>query len=264
MNSVEDFYDNLYDEWSRLDRHRIEFDITKMYLDKYISNENLEIFDIGGGPGRYSFYLASKGHKVTLLDLSQHNIDVAKEKSKELNIELEDYIKGNALELDNINKKFDVILLMGPLYHLIKETDRKKSIENAIKLLKDDGILISSFISNYAPIQDSLLYLRFYGEENDVVELLSYLNDGINNEEDGFTTAYFASADEAQNLMKNYNLNQLAFAGVENILGCKEREILALPEEDIKKWVELGFNLSQDKSLYGTSQHYLYIGRKIK
>lgn len=178
MSSVEDFYDNLYDEWSRLDRHRIEFDITKMYLDKYISNE-------------------------------------------------------------------------------------KKSIEEALKLLKDDGILIASFISNYAPIQDSLLYLRFYGEENDVTELLSYLNDGTNNEDDGFTTAYFTSADEAQNLMKNYNLDQLAFAGVENILGCKEREILALPEEDIRKWIELGFSLSQDKSLYGTSQHYLYIGRKI-
>jgi len=59
---------------------------------------------------------------------------VAKEKSKELNIELEDYIKRNALELDNINKKFDAILLMGPLYHLIKEADRKKSIEEAKKL----------------------------------------------------------------------------------------------------------------------------------
>ncbi len=262
MSRVEDFYDNLYDEWSRLDRHRIEFEITKMYLDKYIPNKNSEIFDIGGGPGRYSFYLASKGHKVTLLDLSQHNIDVAKEKSKHLNIELEDYIKGNALNLSNINKTFDVILLMGPLYHLTKEEDRKKSIEEALKLLKNGGILIAAFISDYAPIQDALSYLRFDGEKNDVKELLSYLNDGINNEEAGFTTAYFTSAEEAQSLMKSYNLEQLAFVGIENILGCKESEILTLPEEDIKKWIDLGFNLSQDKSLYGTSQHYLYIGKK--
>ena len=83
MDRVEKFYDEKYHEWERLQRHRIEFDITKRYLDEYIVGENLDIFDIGGGPGRYSIYLAEKGHKVTLLDLSKKNIEVAKEKSAE-------------------------------------------------------------------------------------------------------------------------------------------------------------------------------------
>ncbi|WP_242837291.1 class I SAM-dependent methyltransferase [Alkaliphilus transvaalensis] len=80
MNEVENWYDNVYDEWARLDRHRLEFDITKRYMDEYIKGETLKIFDIGGGPGRYSFYLAEKGHKVSLLDLSRKNIEVAKSK----------------------------------------------------------------------------------------------------------------------------------------------------------------------------------------
>lgn len=102
MNKVEHQYDKEYDEWERLERHKIEFDITKRYLDEYIIGDNLEIFDIGGGPGRYSIYLAEKGHKVSLLDLSKRNIEVAKEKSREKNITLEAYIHGNALELDQI------------------------------------------------------------------------------------------------------------------------------------------------------------------
>lgn len=50
MNEIEDWYDNKYDEWSRLDRHRIEFEITKRYLDQYITGDELEIFDIDGSP----------------------------------------------------------------------------------------------------------------------------------------------------------------------------------------------------------------------
>ena len=80
MDKVERWYDEEYDEWERLEYHKIEFDITKRYLDEYIQGENLEIFDIGGGPGRYSLYLAEKGHKVTLLDLSRRNIEVARKK----------------------------------------------------------------------------------------------------------------------------------------------------------------------------------------
>lgn len=262
MNEIEDWYDNQYDEWTRLDRHKIEFEITKKYLDKYITGEKMEIFDIGGGPGRYSFYLAGKGHRVTLLDLSQHNIDIAKKKSKELGIPLEDYIKGNALELSTYTKKYDMILLMGPLYHLVNEEDRKKALEGALKLLKDGGIIVATFISKYAPIQDALTYLQFEGYEGEVNELLHYLEDGENNVVGGFTTAYFTSIEEVQKLMKDFGLEQLALAGVENILGSKENEILSLSEEDINKWLEIGYALSQDKNLIGTSQHFLYIGKK--
>lgn len=259
MNAIENWYDNAYDEWGRLDLHKIEFDITKRYLDKYIVGKNLEVFDIGGGPGRYSFYLAEKGHKVSLLDLSRKNIDIAKAKAKEFNLELEKYIHGNALELEEYEQKYDVVLIMGPLYHLVKENDRRLALEGALKLLKEGGIIIASFISKYAPIQDNLIELY---DINDVKSLLSYLKDGENKEGEGFTTAYFSSPNEVISLMSDFGINQLAFAGVENILGCKEKEIYSLNEDQYNKWIEVCFQLSTDKNLIGTSQHFLYIGQK--
>lgn len=39
MNEIEKWYDEVYDEWTRLDRHRVEFDITKRYLDHYLKWE---------------------------------------------------------------------------------------------------------------------------------------------------------------------------------------------------------------------------------
>lgn len=258
MNEIEKWYDDVYDEWNRLDRHKVEFDITKRYLDQYIQGNNLRIFDIGGGPGRYSIYLAEKGHQVTLLDLSGKNIEVGKEKAAEAGVVLEDAVKGNALDLsDYESEAYDAILLMGPLYHLINETDRRKAVENALRLLKKDGIIIAAFISQYAPIQDALLYCE---EDFNTGELLDYLRDGVNDEDKGFTTAYFTGIEEAKELMNSFGLKELVFAGVENILGSKEADIIASPHYG--KWIDIAYALSQDEKVYGTSQHLLYIGKK--
>lgn len=259
MNKIEQWYDEEYDEWERLDRHKIEFDITKRYLDEFICGENLEVFDIGGGPGRYSIYLAEKGHRVSLLDLSKRNIEVAKEKSRERDISLEEYIHGNALELEKYDKEYDVILLMGPLYHLVEENDRKAAIEGALRLLKPNGIIVASFISNYAPIQD---YLKELYQIESTDEILRYLEDGTNEEEKGFTTAYFTSHEEARELMNSFGLKEIIFAGVENILNSKEKEINMLEESEYNKWLDICYKLSQDRNLIGTSEHFLYIGRK--
>ncbi|NLY45565.1 MAG: class I SAM-dependent methyltransferase [Tissierella sp.] len=259
MNKVEEWYDEKYDEWERLNRHKIEFDITKRYLDEYIIGEGLEIFDIGGGPGRYSIYLAEKGHKVSLLDLSKRNIQVAKEKSADKGITLGAYIHGNALELDAYEQKYDVILLMGPLYHLVNESDRKKAIEGALRLLKPNGIIFASFISKYAPIQD---YLKGLYPIDSVDDLLIFLQDGKSSGDKGFTTAYFTDHKEAKDLMNSFGLTELKFAGVENILGSKEKEINVLEEEQYQKWLEICYQLGKDENLMGTSEHFLYIGYK--
>ncbi|MBT2641530.1 methyltransferase domain-containing protein [Bacillus sp. ISL-41] len=260
MNEVEYWYDHEYDEWERLNRHKIEFDITKRYLDEFIIGDNLEIFDIGGGPGRYAIHLAERGHKVTLLDLSKKNIEVAKQKSFEKGITLGGYIHGNALELEGMDHQYDVVLLMGPLYHLIKESERRKAVEGAINLLKPNGIMIVTFISSYAPLQDHLMNL--YPIES-VQEILGYFQIGENKGGNGFTTAYFTKPNEARKFMDSTGLKELKFAGIENVLGYKEKEITFLEDGEYRKWIEIGYRLSTDEYLLGTSQHLLYIGRKL-
>ncbi|CAM4406937.1 methyltransferase domain-containing protein [Paenibacillus phoenicis] len=259
MEEIERWYDTEYDEWERLVRHRIEYDITRRYFDEYITGERLRVLDIGGGPGRYSIYLAEQGHEVTLLDLSKRHLEVARTKAEERGVTLKDYIHGNALDLSGIQGDFDVILLMGPLYHLVEEKDRKKAVEEALDRLKPNGLLVATFISNYAPLQDYLSQLRLF---DSVDQLLGYLDHGVNQVSQGFTTAYFSGYHEAKNLMAGFGLTELIFAGVENILGSKEVEINQLDESEYQKWLEIGYRLSQDEFLIGTSQHFLYIGCK--
>lgn len=232
-------------------------------MDTYIPREAQDIIDIGGGPGRYSLYLAGKGHRVTLFDLSQHHIDVAKLKAKEQGVELAGYIKGNVLDMDGLHDKtYDVVLLMGPLYHLTNEADRRNALSEALKLLKKDGILIASFISKSAPIMDYLAHLQYEISEDEEKELLYYLTNGENKDKGGFTTAYFTDVEEAQNIMADFNLKQMVFAGVENALATRETEICNLPKEYYDRWMNIAYTLSQDKYLLNASNHYLYIGQK--
>jgi len=58
---VKEFYDkDATVEWERLQRHQFEFELTTRYINRYVKPGD-KILDIGGGPGRYSLYLAAKG-----------------------------------------------------------------------------------------------------------------------------------------------------------------------------------------------------------
>ncbi|MBQ7839547.1 MAG: GNAT family N-acetyltransferase [Lachnospiraceae bacterium] len=263
LQEIERFYDEQYEEWERLEWHLPEFEVTKRYMLKYITG-NKKVLDIGGGPGRYSIFLAQQGHEVTLLDLSGKNIRQAINKAEEAGVHLDSCIHGNALWLHEYlyrEEQYDVVLLMGPLYHLLQEEDRIQALKEAMRMLKPGGIMIAAFISSYAPIQDYASDLSDYG---DIDHLLNYLNDGRNHAEDAaeFTTSYFSSREEARALMESAGLKELVFAGVENILCGKEKMLHALSDEQREKWLELAWRLSGDEKLLGMSEHFLYIGEK--
>ena len=74
---VKEYYDqDSMAEWNRLDEHPFEFLIAVKMMERYIKPGD-KILDIGGGPGRYSLYFAKKGYDVTLVDLSDGNVELA-------------------------------------------------------------------------------------------------------------------------------------------------------------------------------------------
>ena len=74
----ENYNKNCVTEWERLEGFHFEFEIAKHFLKKYMKGKT--VLDIGGGPGRYSIYLAKLGYDVTLVDLSENNIKLAMQK----------------------------------------------------------------------------------------------------------------------------------------------------------------------------------------
>ncbi len=263
MNDIEEYYNIRYDEWTRLERHRIEYEITKKVMREYI-NDNSEVLDAGGGPGRYSIYLAQNGHKVTLLDLSESLVEQAKKNAANAGVVVQDFIRGSVLELETLmpNKSFDAVLCMGPMYHLLEEYERKEAIRQCLGLLKPGGILIVAFISAYAPI---LGCIKAYPHEikDRKPRFIQYLSDGRSLNDPGFTDAYFTNPADIETMFSDFKLETKRIMAVEG-LGCLcENSLMQLPENDFMEWVDLLYQISDRKEILGSCSHLLYVGRKL-
>jgi len=261
---IKDFYDNgVIIEWERLQNHSIEFEITKRYIDRYIKAGD-SVLDIGGGPGRYSLYLAEKGCDVTLFDLSSANIKFAKDKATEQGVAFKTIV-GDAREVDTlVNKHFDHILLMGPMYHLLEEADRVKAINTSLKLLKPNGKIFISFISSYGGIIYSMKYDPQLIINNKTKFEYKLFEDDLPFSGDSFTKAYFIRHKDVLPFMSQFPLEKLHLFGQESILSHNEENIKAQPKEVIDKWLDLAERVSEREDLLSYSEHLMYIGRKVK
>ena len=109
----------VFNEDTRLNHSRaarVEFLTTVRYIEKYLT-PGMRILDIGAGAGEYSLYFARRGYEVCALELADRNIETFRKKlCKKDPIEL---VQGNAVDLSRYgDESFDVVLVLGPLYHL--------------------------------------------------------------------------------------------------------------------------------------------------
>lgn len=98
---------------------------TIKYIDKYF-NKNAKIIDLGCGSGAIGITLKKEREDcdVTLLDISEQALEVAKENSKNLNAKVT-FLKGDMLE--GVTDTFDIIISNPPY---IKE---EETIEEIVK-----------------------------------------------------------------------------------------------------------------------------------
>ncbi|MGE5580200.1 MAG: class I SAM-dependent methyltransferase [Bacillota bacterium] len=260
---VESFYDSSAQyEWDRMDRHRMEFHATLRAMREFTPPRST-ILDVGGGPGRYSIELAKAGHKVTLLDLSSKNVEMAKQKAKELGVQLVDFVHGNALDLSRFaDGTFDVVLLMGPLYHLVEPADRDRAIREALRVLRPGGLLFAAFITRYAVYMDLLKSdPSLIGRQAKAYERI--VDTGVHiptDQNPGFTDAHFIHPMEIEPLMSGHGLTTLRLAVAEGLIAPVEAAVNALPEDLFEAWVDVCYRLGTDPITWGAGEHMLYVG----
>ncbi|MEO0573359.1 MAG: class I SAM-dependent methyltransferase [Bacteroidota bacterium] len=136
-------------EETRLDEGMgiFEFERTQSLIEKYIPGKPSQILDVGGGTGKYSEWLAKKGHAVHLIDPVLKHIKLAQKRAKALKNGFTVHL-GESQQLGFPNNFADVVILHGPLYHLQKLEDRIKTIQEAKRILRKDGIILG-FAINY-------------------------------------------------------------------------------------------------------------------
>src|SRR5678810_793525 len=149
-HTINTFYNSTQMETDRLGQHvfQLEKIRTQEIILRYLK-PSMTIADIGGATGAYSFWLHDMGHRVHLLDAAEFHIEAATKISIAENKPLASISLGDARQLPFDDEKFDLILLFGPLYHLQEKDDRIKSIAEAKRVLKKDGVLLAATTVSY-------------------------------------------------------------------------------------------------------------------
>ena len=154
-HTINTFYNSTQMETDRLGQHvfQLEKNRTQEIILRYLRTP-MNIADIGGATGAYSFWLHDMGHRVHLLDAAEFHIEAATKISITENKPLASISLGDARQLPYDDEQFDLVMLFGPLYHLQGKEDRIKSIGEAKRVLKKNGVLLAATITRYASLFD--------------------------------------------------------------------------------------------------------------
>lgn len=258
---IRQHYDaSVQSEWDRLQRFPFEFAVTKRFIDRYVMPGD-RVLDIGGGPGRYALHLAEKGCQVTLLDLSDENVRFAQEKAQASGLTIT-AVQGDARKADQfVAGRFDCVLLMGPMYHLLSEAERALAVRAALNTPKPGGILFVSFLtlnggSCYFMDIDPALVL----EPGEAELLQCYLENRTYNG-DAFTRACFIAMKEILPFMAQFPLDKLHLFGQEGITSPVHSKLCASDKRVFDRWMDIALQTCEREELLAYAAHLMYVGR---
>lgn len=250
-------------EHTRLDRHQLEHDLTWRYLDQHLPAQG-SILEVGAGTGGYTLELAKRGYQVTAVDLSAANLETCAKRLANAGLQGQvTLVLADGRDLGEVAKRdFDVVLLMGPLYHLIAESDRKTVLKQTYDRLQTGGLLFSAFISRFGIMGDLIRNLPDWIE--DQTEVQSLLEKGHRPEDypRGGFRGYFSTIPEIVPLHEAIGFETLVLAGVEPAISADDESYNSLQGRQRRLWLDLFYRISTEISIMGASRHLLYIGRK--
>ncbi len=250
-------YYNKFNEDKRLDhRHGIvEYTTTMKYITNILNNiKDPKVLDVGAGTGKYSCALSDMGYDVTAIELVKHNLMTLKAKNKAIKAYL-----GNATNISMCeDNSFDMVLLFGPLYHLISKEDKIKALTEAKRVVKDDGyILVSYYMNEYAIITHGF-------KDNNILDAIK--NNEIDKDyhitpkdTDLYSMVRLDDIDELNNITNLKRVKILAQDGPSDYI----RPIInKMDDETFNTYLKYHLHTCEMKELLGASSHVLDIIKK--
>jgi SAM-dependent methyltransferase len=245
------------DQRLRAGVERLEFWRTQDVLRRLLPSA-ARVLDLGGGTGVHAEWLAAGGHDVELIDPVPLHVDRAAQ------LPGVTARVGNALDVDVADESFDVVLLLGPLYHLTEPADRLRALAEARRVARTGGLVVVATISRFAPLHDTLRLGRYFDADvRDRVEISMATGAHRPRNSDGlFTTAYFHEPGEIVDELGAAGLAVTGQFGVEGAAWLISDMDSWLDDPDRRAAVLRALRLTESApSLLGVSAHVLSAAR---
>ena len=134
----------------------LEFARTQEVLKASLPPPPAEILDVGGGPGAYAAWLAEAGYRVHLIDPVPLHFSLAQAAAAAQPASPFSAALGDARQIDRPEASCDVILLLGPIYHLPERDDRLAVLAEAHRVLRPGGVAFIGAISRFGTLLDAV------------------------------------------------------------------------------------------------------------
>ena len=252
------FYGN-YDENGRLLTRagHVEFVTTMHFIEKYLT-PGARILEVGAATGRYSHTLARMGYRVDAVELVEHNIEIFNELTRPgENVTIR---QGNAVDLSAFaDNTFDLTLILGPMYHLFEEADRRRALREAVRVTKQGGVIFAA----YCMIDASVLCYGFARGElqslirDNRIDLTDFTQ--IPHELDFF---HLCRREEIDALRSGLGVTQLHFVAAEGYAKHMEKSLADMDGETYRLFLCYHLHTCERQDMVGISHHTIDIFRK--
>jgi len=243
-----------FDERSRLTKSSassVEFRTTVNYIERYLKPGG-RILDIGAGAGEYSLYFSRRGYSVSALELSEANLSAFRDRLTKSDTVIP--VQGNALDLSRYeDDTFDIVLLMGPLYHLHSEEDKLRCIAEAKRVCRPGGKIFIAFIEN------DMVILTMQQAHYDYLLKGDYDKETFRLHDFPFV---FHTLPHARALMGQSNLqilHEVASDGLSELLGWM---IDRMDDKTYQQYLRYHAYICEKPECVGMSNHLLFVTQK--
>jgi len=273
QDAVRSYYDAFGEqEWLRLTRSSdgmLEFAITCHVLTRYLPPRG-RVLDVGGGPGRYAIWLAQRGYRVVLADLSPTLIALAQTKVVAAGVtsQLDEITVADACDLSRWpDASFDAVLSLGPFYHLPDPADRDRAARELGRVLQPGGVAVVAFMPRYAFVRRTLAIPdeRPHLAQPAWVEQLLTHGVFVNDRAGRFTGGYGVRPEEIAPFLASYGLIHRTIVSTESLVPDLQASLAELAAHDTATYqaaLDVLLRTADDPGILGLANHVLYVGEK--
>lgn len=207
---------------------------------------------------------------MTLVDISQKELDRASQLAKAENVTFEAVLCADASNLRETpplpqEQAFGAVLLLGPLYHLLERDERVATLSACAAMTKPNGLVFASFVTKLGHPRTMA--------ERDPARLAR---------EESFYREYLASGKytRSRDIFMHHThpteIRELFGAltepelRVERLVACESflgsgpaAGLNGLDEESYQAWEKVLLHFAEDEHVLGASDHILAVARRV-